>query len=157
MREPIEVLVVDDDPSIREVVVELLSLEGCLTLEARSGRTALDLLRARRIPPAVILLDLLMPDMDGWRFRAEQLTDPALSAIPVIVISAMRWDLVRHISRSAATSSCAPWRGSSSDLRSLTLPPLSRGSSIRQAAARPPSQRLHKRRLTNLRGERAPG
>lgn len=90
MMEPIEVLVVDDDPSIREVVVDLLSLEGCLTLEARSGRTALDLLRARRIPPAVILLDLLMPDMDGWRFRAEQLTDPALSAIPVIVMSASR-------------------------------------------------------------------
>lgn len=88
--EPIEVLVVDDDPSIREVLVELLSLGGCLALEARSGRTALDLLRKRRPRPAVILLDLVMPDMDGWHFRAEQLTDPSLSTIPVIVMSANR-------------------------------------------------------------------
>ncbi len=88
--EPVEVLVVDDDPSIREVLVELLNLGGCLALEARSGRTALDLLRSRRHRPAVILLDLLMPDMDGWQFRAEQLADPVLSAIPVIVMSARR-------------------------------------------------------------------
>jgi CheY-like chemotaxis protein len=88
--EPVQVLVVDDDPSIREVLVELLTLAGYLALEARSGRTALDLLRSRRRQPSVILLDLLMPDMDGWLFRAEQLTDPALSAIPVIVMSASR-------------------------------------------------------------------
>lgn len=88
--EPVEVLVVDDDPSIREVLVELLNLGGCLPLQARSGRTALDLLRSRRHQPAVILLDLLMPDMDGWQFRAEQLADLALSAIPVIVMSARR-------------------------------------------------------------------
>ena len=87
---PIEVLVVDDDPSIREVIVELLSMVGCTALEAHSGRAALELLRARRPCPAVILLDLVMPDMDGWRFRAEQLTDPSLSGIPVIVMSASR-------------------------------------------------------------------
>jgi CheY-like chemotaxis protein len=88
--EPVQVLVVDDDPSIREVLVELLTLAGYLALEARSGRTALDLLRSRRRQPAVILLDLLMPDMDGWQFRAEQLADPALCATPVIVMSARR-------------------------------------------------------------------
>jgi CheY-like chemotaxis protein len=88
--EPVQVLVVDDDPSIREVLVELLTLAGYLALEARSGRTALDLLRSRRRQPSVILLDLLMPDMDGWQFRAEQLTDHSLSAIPVIVMSASR-------------------------------------------------------------------
>jgi CheY-like chemotaxis protein len=90
MTKPIEVLVVDDDPTIREVLIELLSMGGCLALAARSGRTALELLRSRRPPPAVILLDLVMPDMDGWRFRAEQLADPSLSAIPVIVMSANR-------------------------------------------------------------------
>jgi CheY-like chemotaxis protein len=88
--EPVQVLVVDDDPSIREVLVELLTLAGYLALEARSGRTALDLLRARSRQPAVILLDLLMPDMDGWQFRAEQLADPFLSAIPLIAMTARR-------------------------------------------------------------------
>jgi CheY-like chemotaxis protein len=88
--EPVEVLVIDDDVSIREALVELLTLGGCVALQAPSGRTALDLLRGRRHQPGVILLDLFMPDMDGWLFRAEQLTDPALSAIPVIVMSASR-------------------------------------------------------------------
>jgi CheY-like chemotaxis protein len=88
--EQVEVLVVDDDSSIREALVELLTLGGCVALEASSGRTALDLLRGRRHQPGVILLDLLMPDMDGWKFRAEQLADPSLSTIPVIVMSASR-------------------------------------------------------------------
>jgi CheY-like chemotaxis protein len=88
--DPIEVLVIDDDPTTREVIVDFLSLRGCLTLEARSGRAALDLLRSRLVRPTVILLDLVMPEMDGWRFRAEQLADPSLSAIPVIAMSACR-------------------------------------------------------------------
>jgi CheY-like chemotaxis protein len=54
---------------------------------AGNGREALDFLR-REPPPSAIVLDLMMPVMDGWDFRQEQLNDPALRDIPIVVISA---------------------------------------------------------------------
>ena len=87
---PIEVLIVEDDASIREGLSDLLSQSGCITAEAPSGRVALELLRGRLRKPTVILLDMVMPDMDGWQFRAEQLGDPSLAMIPVIIMSASR-------------------------------------------------------------------
>jgi CheY-like chemotaxis protein len=80
------VLVVDDDEGVLEVLVELLGAEG---MEVRTAANGLDGLREmRRDPtPAAVLLDLHMPVMDGFQFRAEQLGDPALRAIPVILYS----------------------------------------------------------------------
>lgn len=83
---PPEVLVVEDDECLRQVVAETLVMTGFLAGEARSGREALRRLRSGPLPQ-VILLDLVMADMDGWQFRAEQLLDPALRHIPVIVMS----------------------------------------------------------------------
>jgi CheY-like chemotaxis protein len=82
------VLVVDDDRDIRDSLVELLVDHGYRALGASNGREALELLRSGGDQPCLILLDLMMPVMDGREFREEQLKNPAWTAIPVIVISA---------------------------------------------------------------------
>jgi CheY-like chemotaxis protein len=81
------VLVVDDDADIRSAIQEYLQDEGFTVVPAADGADALNTLRTA-VRPDVILLDILMPGMDGWDFRAAQLADPALQEIPVIVISA---------------------------------------------------------------------
>jgi CheY-like chemotaxis protein len=81
-----EILVVDDDNDIRESLIELLEFEGYAAFGAANGKDALDQLR--RHPASVILLDLMMPVMDGFEFRREQLADPQLSGIPVVIVSA---------------------------------------------------------------------
>ncbi|WP_242343820.1 response regulator [Anaeromyxobacter terrae] len=83
-----KVLVVEDDPDLRESVVELLALEGFSTEQAENGCAALRLLRREPAVPDLILLDLMMPVMNGWNFREAQLADPALAPIPVVVMSA---------------------------------------------------------------------
>ena len=80
-------LVVDDERDIREVVVEALEAEGYAVLDARDGAEGLRQLRAHH--PDVVLLDLMMPGMNGWEFCAARTREPDLCAIPVIVISAM--------------------------------------------------------------------
>jgi CheY-like chemotaxis protein len=82
------VLVVDDDRDIRETLVEVLQENGFEAVGASDGVEALEHLRAPEDRWGVVLLDLMMPNMDGRTFRGEQLRDPALSPIPVIVISA---------------------------------------------------------------------
>jgi CheY-like chemotaxis protein len=84
-----QVLVVDDDVHIRYALVDALEDEGYRAVSASNGAEALQLLRVLPKPPSVILLDLMMPVMDGWQFRAEQQRDPVLSKIPVVVVSAI--------------------------------------------------------------------
>jgi CheY-like chemotaxis protein len=84
------VLVVDDDPDIRETVIEVLEENGHRAQGASNGVEALAQLRGSEELPCLILLDLMMPTMDGPSFRSEQLKDPVLSPIPVVVISAFR-------------------------------------------------------------------
>jgi CheY-like chemotaxis protein len=81
------VLVVDDDEGVREAVAEVLADVGYIVATAANGQLALDWLRSHP-PPALILLDLMMPVMDGQQFRAAQVADPALRGIPVVVITA---------------------------------------------------------------------
>jgi len=83
------VLLVEDDLDIAEAILDVLMDEGYQVAHATNGREALELLHSQP-RPAVILLDLMMPEMDGPQFRAEQLRDPALSSIPVVVLSADR-------------------------------------------------------------------
>ncbi len=80
-------LVVDDDDELRETVSELLELEGFEVRAARNGREALAYLRANPAPRAIVL-DLMMPVMNGQEFRAEQLRDEALARIPVVLLTA---------------------------------------------------------------------
>lgn len=81
------VLVVDDDAEIREGISELLRDEGFEVVTAENGRAALDTLQGRR-DIRVILLDLLMPVMDGATFRAHQLADRSIAQIPFIMLTA---------------------------------------------------------------------
>ena len=81
------ILVVDDDPDIRDSLREVLEDEGYTVNTVGNGREALDYLH-RSPRPCVILLDLMMPVMDGWQFRREQKQDAAIATIPLIVITA---------------------------------------------------------------------
>jgi CheY-like chemotaxis protein len=81
------VLIVDDDRSIRESLCELLTDEGHRAVGASNGQEALEVLRSDG-RPCVILLDIMMPVMDGVAFRVQQLADPDLRTIPVAVITA---------------------------------------------------------------------
>lgn len=85
---PDTVLVVDDDLSVRTALKELFETEGYAVAVAANGRAALNHLRGG-LRPSVILLDLMMPVMDGWDFRAEQLADPALKDLPVFILTAV--------------------------------------------------------------------
>ena len=82
------VLVVDDDESIRRAVAQALREAGYEVTTASDGRQALELLRQRDPLPCVIVLDLMMPIMDGKAFREAQLQDPALADVPVVVLTA---------------------------------------------------------------------
>jgi CheY-like chemotaxis protein len=87
------VLVVEDDADFREGLVFWLESEGFVAIGAADGEEALGLLR-RGLRPCLILLDLMMPVKSGLTFRAEQLDDPELAAIPTAVLSAVARELV---------------------------------------------------------------
>ncbi|HEX3698572.1 MAG TPA: response regulator [Polyangia bacterium] len=80
-------LLVEDDSAIRDVLGQMLSDEGLQLSSFRNGQDALTHLKVSS-PPDVILLDLMMPVMDGWQFRVEQKKDPLLAGIPVVAMSA---------------------------------------------------------------------
>jgi CheY-like chemotaxis protein len=82
------VLIVEDDEDLREMMAQLLTLEGFQAATVANGREALDYLH-QSDKPDVILLDLMMPVMDGWEFRRRQQADPAIAPVPVIVLSAL--------------------------------------------------------------------
>jgi CheY-like chemotaxis protein len=82
------VLIVEDDADLREMMAQLLTLEGFRAETAANGRDALDYLE-KGAHPDVILLDLMMPVMDGWEFRRRQSQNPALARVPVVVLSAL--------------------------------------------------------------------
>lgn len=80
------VLVVEDEAEIREDVADILREEGYEVVTAANGAEALERLRAGA-PPCVILLDLMMPIMNGLEFRSAQLSDPAVAGVPVVIVS----------------------------------------------------------------------
>ena len=82
------VLIVEDDEDLREMMAQLLTLEGFQAATVANGREALEYLHDTD-KPDVILLDLMMPVMDGWEFRRQQQADPAIAPVPVIVLSAL--------------------------------------------------------------------
>jgi CheY-like chemotaxis protein len=79
---------VEDDRDMREMMAQMLTLEGFDAGTAANGRDALQYLQQGDLPE-LILLDLMMPVMDGWEFRRLQQEDPALAKLPVIVLSAL--------------------------------------------------------------------
>jgi CheY-like chemotaxis protein len=87
-KRPFCVLVVDDDPSIRRMIVAALKRDGYIFHEAPNGKEALDLMR--REHPNVVVLDLMMPVLSGWEVLQARELEPDLKEIPVIIISANR-------------------------------------------------------------------
>jgi signal transduction histidine kinase/CheY-like chemotaxis protein len=85
-RRDLPILVVDDDPDVRQLIRRTLEREGYTVAEAEHGRAALEYLQARA--PGLILLDLMMPEMDGFEFVAEVRKRDAWRAIPIVVVTA---------------------------------------------------------------------
>ncbi len=83
---PGTVLVVDDDFDIRECISELLAAEGFDVHSASNGREGLDLLETAH--PGVVVLDLMMPVVNGWEFLEEQKRRPDVARVPVVVVTA---------------------------------------------------------------------
>ena len=81
------VLVIDDDPAVRDLISRTLRKEGLRVVEAATGEEGLDV--ARRERPAAITLDVLMPGMDGWAVLSDLKADPDLSGIPVVMVTIM--------------------------------------------------------------------
>ena len=80
------VLIVEDEVTTRDVLIELLEKDGREIVTADDGQEAMERL-AKAPCPRVILLDLMMPRMDGWEFLRRQATDPSIANIPTIVLS----------------------------------------------------------------------
>ena len=102
MDERCTVLVVEDDRELREMMVVMLALEGFDPEEASDGAEALDRLR-HGARPHVILLDMMMPRMDGWEFCRQRALDPAIEDIPVVVLSAVPRERI-HVPAAAVLS-----------------------------------------------------
>jgi CheY-like chemotaxis protein len=80
------VLIIEDDRDIRDALADILEVGGYEVARASNG--AEGLVEARRHHPDVILLDLMMPVMDGWQFRIEQKRDSGIADVPVVILSA---------------------------------------------------------------------
>ena len=83
-----QILIVDDSTEIQELLSEFLIDLGFTTICSSNGREALEELRSGRPYPSLILLDLMMPDVDGFQFFEEQKRDKTLAGIPTIVMTA---------------------------------------------------------------------
>jgi CheY-like chemotaxis protein len=97
------VLIVEDDSDTREMLGRFLELEGYTVETAENGKRALERLGSG-VGACVILLDLMMPVMDGWQFRQEQIRDASLADIPVIVVSAAGRERLEKIHANAYLS-----------------------------------------------------
>jgi CheY-like chemotaxis protein len=97
------VFIVEDDADTREMLEHFLEMEGYEVETAANGQQALERLAAGS-RARVILLDLMMPVMDGWQFRREQAQRLDIAEIPVIVVSAAGRDRITEISADAYLS-----------------------------------------------------
>jgi len=93
-------LVIDDDPAARELMQRFLAREGFAVETAASGAEGLAL--ARRRPPAVITLDVMMPGMDGWAVLEALKADPVVAAVPVIMVTIVDTERARGVAVGAA-------------------------------------------------------
>jgi DNA-binding response OmpR family regulator len=119
-----EILLIEDDRDVREAIAEVLEQEGYAVAVAKNGMDALELLGVEARPlPAVILLDLMMPVMDGWQFSALQQKNARWASIPVVILSADS-----HVGEKAESLHAAAYLRKPIDLDQLlaTLKPLVR-------------------------------
>ena len=94
------ILVVEDNDDVREMMSITLQLEGHDVVTAANGRQALEVLH-HGAEPCMILLDLMMPVMNGYQFQEEMAKDPKLREIPVVIVSALPGERVKQTSAAA--------------------------------------------------------
>lgn len=82
------ILIIEDDREIRESLVDILEDEGYQVFSANNGQEGLDYLTTTEKQPALVLIDLMMPVMDGKTFRLEQIKNPNIAHIPTVLFSA---------------------------------------------------------------------
>jgi two-component system chemotaxis response regulator CheY len=82
------VLIIEDDFSIRETFTQALELEGYLVVTAENGAEGIDKLRTMPVSPCLVIMDMVMPVMDGRQFLDAVLADPKISNTPLVVVSA---------------------------------------------------------------------
>jgi CheY-like chemotaxis protein len=82
-----DILIVEDDEQIRRLLSRTLSSKGYTVATARNGEEALADMENDPMPPRVIIVDLMMPVMDGWKFRQNLLLQPRWARIPIIILS----------------------------------------------------------------------
>jgi CheY-like chemotaxis protein len=95
MSDSARILIVDDDREVRDTLQNILTVEGYQVVSVANGLEALELLDGG-YRPCIILLDLMMPIIDGWQFLAERSASPALATIPVLVITATAISTIAH-------------------------------------------------------------
>jgi CheY-like chemotaxis protein len=96
------VLIIDDDDKLRALIARVVRVGGWMPITASNGAIACDVLTVEP-HPHVILLDLLMPMVNGWQFRARQLATPAWAHIPVVVLSG-----AHHVERAMQAAAVIP-------------------------------------------------
>lgn len=99
------VLLVEDEPDVRQSLREVITEEGYRVSDVADGRQALEYLRTHE-PPAVVLLDLMMPVMDGYEVLRAMKQDGALARIPVVVISAAAQATLEDVVTTGGASLC---------------------------------------------------
>jgi CheY-like chemotaxis protein len=82
------VVIVEDDPDIRELLADVLARRGFTTMAASNGREALDVVHRVGVRPAAIVLDLMMPEMDGEAFLEAKACDLLLASVPTMIVTA---------------------------------------------------------------------
>ncbi|HUC18680.1 MAG TPA: response regulator [Acetobacteraceae bacterium] len=130
------VLVIDDDPEMRRMTRQVLGRMGLQTAEAENGATGLDWL-ASNAPPAIILLDLMMPVMDGFEFLDRVRTHADWSKIPVIVVTAMdlsdtELDQLQGLTRKVITKGTATGVDLRSAIRDIFRSDARRGETVQR-------------------------
>lgn len=106
------ILIVEDDRDAREILAKVLGRAGYATVSAKNGKEALR--KLAQVAPQLILLDLRMPEMDGWALDRAMKLDPILRKIPVVVISAFA-----RLETSRSGLDAAAWFQKPIDLRAL--------------------------------------
>jgi CheY-like chemotaxis protein len=84
------ILVIEDETPVREAICDVLEIQGFNVTSAADGQAALEYLNSTEQLPCMILLDLMMPRMNGWQFLDQHQADPRLSSIPVVLCSAYK-------------------------------------------------------------------
>ena len=93
------IMLVDDSVEILQALSFFLEMNGFRVICAENGQEALEKLRSLTEQPKLIVLDMMMPIMDGFAFRKEQMGDPSLAAIPVVVTTALSGNAIGAINK----------------------------------------------------------